>query len=1118
MKKLYYLILTFLFLSIRAFSQTNNSNLSSADYPSPIAPSPEAAALGKYGDIPVSLFSGVPNISIPIYSFKDGDIKVDIGLNYDASGIRVDQVATNVGLGWSLAAGGVITRVVRGQPDEYYYGVLPDNFNPVLPSNYTTSQRTSDYETAFDAVINNRDYERDTYFYNFMGNTGKFVVANSGSVAFLPANPNLKVASYTGTNYQHGFIITDDKGFQYYFTSEEDTNAVSNCATQNLPSTVFASAWYLSKIVSPNNYVVNFAYGAANYTIPASYQEIKYNQLSFSGGCTDLSTLNRTCIRTDTYSGLRVSRIYADDNHSEVDFTYAADNRLDLDYNGSHQGNSLASITLRNASTFGASVNQTLKTWNLTYGYFNSGTATARLKLLSVKEDSKQPYLFTYNESIPLPARLSLGQDYWGYYNGKENSTFIPPIPEANVITGADRNPDFTYMPAGSLASMKYPTGGHTDFEYEPHTNNVTHTTTTYVNDNTNFSVASNVGSGSMVSPSFHLPAGATNISFNTYLFTINYDEFIHGYLVDAVTNNLVASGTGESNTAESLTGDHDYKFRIDRDNTADAGYVGLSWTYPSTVTTTGPVIVYGGLRIKSVKNYDTDTHLSAGKFYNYNWLNAPMQSSGFIAEDSIKTYYSQYNRLSSTAIGPDDQCTYAVLNSSSISNINDGYDTGIGYRQVTETNTADGSNGRTIYNYMPTAADNAASPAINTAWCRGLLEEKTEQRYNSASNSYVNVHTTKNHYHSISNDGCLVNGSNCAPNQVAIPNWKITFTRPEETLGGITYVAQFDVEKTITMASIVQLYQTEEINYNADGVNAMNTVSNYTYANPLHNYATTIETNDSRGKILKTENTYVPDLVAAGTALVVHTAMNARNIIAPVLTQKVSNETDGTTLSIKNTSYYDWGSGILQPNFITSAYNGAAAFTNVTFNQYDNFGNVLTYTPITQAPVAYHWLYYQQYPVAECKNAATNEFYFEGFEESLASGVQTNGGHTGHNYLYTGGNYTVNWTPPNGRGYVISYWYRSGGIWTYAAEQPYSLIGSAFTLTGGDAYDDIRIYPADAQLTSYTFDPQVGMTSATDAKGITTYYEYDSYMRLINVKDHSGNIVKHTDYHYQNQ
>jgi YD repeat-containing protein len=55
------------------------------------------------------------------------------------------------------------------------------------------------------------------------------------------------------------------------------------------------------------------------------------------------------------------------------------------------------------------------------------------------------------------------------------------------------------------------------------------------------------------------------------------------------------------------------------------------------------------------------------------------------------------------------------------------------------------------------------------------------------------------------------------------------------------------------------------------------------------------------------------------------------------------------------------------------------------------------------------------------------------------------------------------------------------------------------------------------AFITSYTYKPLVGMTSQTDAKGMTTYYEYDAFQRLKAVKDQNGNILKQTDYHYKN-
>ena len=85
------------------------------DY-APVAPTP--ASLGKYGDIPVSNHTGIPDITIPIYTLSEGSISVPISLSYHASGIKVQETASWVGLGWALNAGGVITRTVQGAPDE----------------------------------------------------------------------------------------------------------------------------------------------------------------------------------------------------------------------------------------------------------------------------------------------------------------------------------------------------------------------------------------------------------------------------------------------------------------------------------------------------------------------------------------------------------------------------------------------------------------------------------------------------------------------------------------------------------------------------------------------------------------------------------------------------------------------------------------------------------------------------------------------------------------------------------------------------------------------------------------------------------------------------------------
>src|SRR4051812_19271228 len=108
MKIIFWICIVF-FLSSRILGQGITNGAWSA-----IPPSPEASALGKYGDIQVSLATGIPNISIPFFDINTNDFSLKLNLSYHASGIKVEEIAPSTGLGWSLNAGGVITRVIRG--------------------------------------------------------------------------------------------------------------------------------------------------------------------------------------------------------------------------------------------------------------------------------------------------------------------------------------------------------------------------------------------------------------------------------------------------------------------------------------------------------------------------------------------------------------------------------------------------------------------------------------------------------------------------------------------------------------------------------------------------------------------------------------------------------------------------------------------------------------------------------------------------------------------------------------------------------------------------------------------------------------------------------------------
>jgi hypothetical protein len=132
---------TLFIISQKSWGQYKSGSLGNGIIPNVTPSSPEASSLGKYGEWTVSHYTGLPNISVPIYKLKQGNYELPVSLSYHAGGVKLDEVSSWVGTNWTLTAGGAITRTVVGLPDEMQGGgfLYRNQRNNFLQSSYDLS-------------------------------------------------------------------------------------------------------------------------------------------------------------------------------------------------------------------------------------------------------------------------------------------------------------------------------------------------------------------------------------------------------------------------------------------------------------------------------------------------------------------------------------------------------------------------------------------------------------------------------------------------------------------------------------------------------------------------------------------------------------------------------------------------------------------------------------------------------------------------------------------------------------------------------------------------------------------------------------------------------------------
>lgn len=1043
--------------------------------------SPNATAIEKYGTYQVNEFTGIPDISIPLYTIEAGGLQVPVTLSYHASGIKVTDVASWVGLGWSVSSGGQVSRRTFGLQDDSPFGYLRGHLRPSGSYNSSTADGLLYQDSVATSLC---DARPDLYSYDFPGHGGKFFFDGSPGgnfvprlIPFAPIKITHTMSAYSPPNNPATtgitrFNITDEHGNTYAFGDPGGTEVTYATSGGRPSESWYAAAWKIENMISQNRRdTVSFTYQQDLVYYPAADNEIYtvidnvVNILApeYSASYSQAPTYTGNITATTEMLPRQINF-----KNGMVVFDLDDTTRTDLPGTDSH-AYGLADIKVYQYN-FGTKAMELQKTIVFYKSYF-SPSVNSRLRLDSIQVLDKagsimQHYRFDYNTSISLPAYTAYSQDYWGYYNGATGNTMLTPAqsiiynpgtPETVTIGQANRNCDSTNMQAYVLTGIHYPTGGYSTFTYQ------------------------------------------TNQYYKAGVFTLA-----------------------------------------------------------------------GGLRIHTISSYDGVNPAPIVKTYVYDINNALpnflLDYDYFSTMQIHRNYQADQGALTVYATAD-----FRSFSSSPHCDL-EGYDAAtVMYPQVTEYIGTPGTNvGRTDYTF--TDASDAVSDAsqagslvyLSSFFARGQLLTKKEF-ISLGSGVYQPVMLTTNTYSAFgepvqyNNVGLTVykrfynEGASNITNPILPGNAEPDDTNSYNPL----YYAIISADNYLT-STVINVYDTN------DTTKKTTSTVNYYYDNITHQQITRTYHVDSKGNTHVSVNRYPADYTSGYTII---DSMVNRNMQAEVIEKydTLKNAATGVNAIVSGQlNQYKEGLGggytvvpakistlsVTQPiaNFTPSAV-ASGSFTSdsryvqmISFDQYDPYNNILQYTPRNSTPVAVFWDYQNDLPVAQVKNAvnstvtvAYTSFEADGKGNWLFTGAPVNDPTAPAGtmvYPLTAGSinsYTLSGSAP----YVLSYWSNNGPAtvyagsyltgtplnsrngWTYYEYQVPA--GTYVLISGTTSIDELRLYPAAAQMSTYAYDPS-GVRTMADTKGSANYFEYDFFQRLKNVKDWNGNIVKNYGYHNYDQ
>lgn len=306
---------------------------------------PNAYSINSVGKHVVNGNTGQALISVPLYKTTQRNLDLNLSLDYDMSGYKVNKLPGSVGHGWSLNAGGCITREMNCYCDEQVFTYLYNDYHGYFESYHFMKDfiepktfrlydpeipKKNIFKLDTFAIYEYRDFQPDIFHFSFMGKSGYFYLGNDGEWK-VKCDENIDVILDV-KNTVDGFacneyfsspivpefavggrmpytiykiILVDELGNKYTFGNNKDaieyTISMNACGIVDEPIDSWtANSWYLTSVEDRfGNVLYRFSYerGAALFQIQRSYMSFPYTgNVQSPVYLTKISTLDGTDI------------------------------------------------------------------------------------------------------------------------------------------------------------------------------------------------------------------------------------------------------------------------------------------------------------------------------------------------------------------------------------------------------------------------------------------------------------------------------------------------------------------------------------------------------------------------------------------------------------------------------------------------------------------------------------------------------------------------------------------------------------------------------------------------------------------------------------------------------